>query len=228
MSAATHYEVLGISPLASTDEVRKAYLRRARLLHPDLAQGLPPERSAQMARAMQDVNEAWRVLRVPTSRAAYDDRVAGRATVTPRPNGARPAGWGDAQPVGWGDAQPVGWGDVDLDPTPYHQRPAGMIDPGVSIVRSLPWIAALVVLGAIFVFTAFAGGAGEDNRRSSSDLVGKCVQSQQGVGVVEVACESRNEGRVDLVVNRQSQCPTDAIARSVPGEGTWVCLRRAG
>ena len=220
MSAATHYEVLGISPLASTDEVRKAYLRRARLLHPDLAQGLPPERSAQMARAMQDVNEAWRVLRVPTSRAAYDDRVAGRATVTPRPNGARPAGWGDAQPVGWGD--------VDLDPTPYHQRPAGMIDPGVSIVRSLPWIAALVVLGAIFVFTAFAGGAGEDNRRSSSDLVGKCVQSQQGVGVVEVACESRNEGRVDLVVNRQSQCPTDAIARSVPGEGTWVCLRRAG
>ena len=220
MSAATHYEVLGISPLASTDEVRKAYLGRARLLHPDLAQGLPPERSAQMARAMQDVNEAWRVLRVPTSRAAYDDRVAGRATVTPRPNGARPAGWGDAQPVGWGDA--------DLDPTPYHQRPAGMIDPGVSIVRSLPWIAALVVLGAIFVFTAFAGGAGEDNRRSSSDLVGKCVQSQQGVGVVEVACESRNEGRVDLVVNRQSQCPTDAIARSVPGEGTWVCLRRAG
>ena len=222
MSAATHYEVLGISPLASTDEVRKAYLRRARLLHPDLAQGLPPERSAQMARAMQDVNEAWRVLRVPTSRAAYDDRVAGRATVTPRPNGARPAGWGDARPVGWGDV------DLDLDPTPYHQRPAGMIDPGVSIVRSLPWIAALVVLGAIFVFTAFAGGAGEDNRRSSSDLVGKCVQSQQGVGVVEVACESRNEGRVDLVVNRQSQCPTDAIARSVPGEGTWVCLRRAG
>jgi hypothetical protein len=102
-----------------------------------------------------------------------------------------------------------------------------MVDPGVSVVRSLPWIAALVVLGAIFVFTAFAGGAGEDTRRTSSDLVGRCVQSQRGVGVVEVPCGTANEGRVDLIVNRQSQCPTDAVPRPVPGEGTWVCLRPA-
>jgi hypothetical protein len=95
----------------------------------------------------------------------------------------------------------------------------------VSIVKSLPWIAALVVLGMIFVFTAFAGGAGEDQRRSSSDLVGRCVQSQQGIGVVEVPCDGANEGRVDLVANRQSQCPDDTTVRPVPGEGTWVCLR---
>ena len=212
VSAANHYEVLGVAPTASGDEVRKAYLHRARLLHPDRSQGLPPERAAAMARAMQDVNEAWRVLRAPASRAAYDQRLAGRARPGPRPNGARAAGWGD----------------VDLDPTPYYQRPEGMVDPSVSVVRSLPWIAALVVLGVIFVFTAFAGGAGEDTRRSSSDLVGKCVQSQAGVGVVEVPCDARNEGRVDLVVNRQSQCPTDSIVRSVPGEGTWVCLRPPG
>lgn len=211
MRAPNHYEVLGVAPTASADEVRRAYLGRARLLHPDRLQGLPPERSVAMARAMQDVNEAWRVLRAPASRTAYDDRLTGRSRPGPHPNGARPAGWGD----------------VDLDPTPYYQRPEGMVDPGVSVVRSLPWIAALVVLGVIFVFTAFAGGAGEDSRRSSSDLVGKCVQSQQGIGVVEVPCDSRNEGRVDLVVNRQSQCPTDATARSVPGEGTWVCLRPA-
>lgn len=211
MRAANHYEVLGVAPSASTDEVRRAYLGRARLLHPDRLQGLPPERATATARAMQDVNEAWRVLRAPASRAAYDDRLTGRATVGPRPNGARPAGWDD----------------VDFDPTPYHQRPEGMVDPSVSVVRSLPWIAALVVLGVIFVFTAFAGGAGEDSRRTSSDLVGSCVQSQQGIGVVEVPCDSRNEGRVDLVVNRQSQCPTDSTARSVPGEGTWVCLRPA-
>lgn len=211
MSAATHYEVLGISASASADEVRRAYLGRARLLHPDRLQGVSPERSAEMARAMQDVNEAWRVLRAPASRTAYDERLAGRAGGQPRPNGARPAGWAD----------------VDFDPTAY--RPGeGMVDHGGSVVRSLPWIAALVILGAIFVFTAFAGGAGEDSRRSSSDLVGSCVQSQQGIGVVQVPCDGRNEGRVDLVVNRQSQCPTDAIARSVPGEGTWVCLRPVG
>ena len=211
MGAANHYEVLGVAPTASADEVRRAYLGRARLLHPDRLHGLPPERSAAMARAMQDVNEAWRVLRAPASRAAYDERLAGRAPAAPRANGARSGRSGRD----------------DLDPTPYYQRPEGMVDPGVSVVRSLPWIAALVVLGAIFVFTAFAGGAGEDSRRTSSDLVGSCVQSQQGVGVVEVPCDARNEGRVDLVVNRQSQCPDGATARSVPGEGTWVCLRPA-
>ena len=212
MRAANHYEVLGVAVTASVDEVRKAYLGRARLLHPDRLQGLPQDRAAEMARAMQDVNEAWRVLRAPASRAAYDDRLQGRTPVGPRPNGAGPAGWRG----------------TDADATPYYHRPEGMIDPSVSVMRSLPWIAALVVLGVIFVFTAFAGDAGEDTRRSSSDLVGGCVQSQQGIGVVEVPCDGPNEGRVDLVVNRQSQCPDDATARSVPGEGTWVCLRRAG
>ena len=209
MSRTSHYDVLGVAPGAGPDEVRRAYLERARLLHPDRLQGLPPDQSARMARAMQDVNEAWRVLRSPASRAAYDDRLAGRAAPTPRANGSSAASWRGS----------------DLDPTPYHTRPEGMVDPGASVVRSLPWIAALVVLGAIFVFTAFAGGAGEDTRRTSSDLVGRCVQSQRGIGVVEVPCTGENEGRVDLVVSRQSQCPADATPRPVPGEGTWVCLR---
>ena len=209
LTATTHYDVLGVAPSAGADEVRRAYLERARLLHPDRLQGLPADQSARMARAMQDVNEAWRVLRSPASRAAYDERLAGRSGPSPRPNGASPASWRGS----------------DLDPTPYYRRPDGMVDPGASVVRSLPWIAALVVLGAIFVFSAFAGGAGEDSRRTSSDLVGRCVQSQQGVGVVEVPCTADNEGRVDLVVNRQSQCPADATVRAVPGEGTWVCLR---
>jgi curved DNA-binding protein CbpA len=221
VSRATHYDVLGVPRTAAPGEVRQAYLARARLLHPDRLQGLPPAEAARMARAMQDVNEAWRVLRMPATRAAYDARLAGR-TNEARPNGASAA---RARPSG---ARPAGWGmdpDVDLDPTPYHQRPEGIVDPGGSLVRSLPWMVALVVLGAIFVFTAFAGGAGEDPRRSSSDLVGRCVQSQQGVGVVEVPCSAANEGRVDLIVNRQSQCPRDTVVRPVPGEGTWVCLR---
>lgn len=214
MSRTTHYDVLGVPSTAGTAEVRRAYLERARRLHPDRTSGLPAGEAARMARAMQDVNEAWRVLRSPGSRAAYDARLAGNASPV-RANGAGPARRHTAA-------------DIDLDPRPYHERPVGMIDPGASIVRSLPWMAALVVLAVIFVFTAFAGGAGEERRRTSSDLVGRCVQSQRGIGVVEVPCEGDNEGRVDLIVNRQAQCPDDTTVRQVPGEGTWVCLRPVG
>lgn len=216
MSATTHYDVLGVRADADAAEVRRAYVARARVLHPDRSQGRSTADAARMARAMQDVNEAWRVLRSPSTRAAYDARLAGRP-VSNRPGGPHPNGAGPARRAGGPD--------VDLDPTPYYERPAGMVDPGASVVRSLPWIAALVVLAAIFVFSAFAGGSDDGPRRTSSDLVGRCVQSQQGLGVVQVPCEAANEGRVDLVVERQSRCPEDTTARPVPGEGTWVCLR---
>jgi curved DNA-binding protein CbpA len=207
----THYEVLGVDPAASPEDVRRAYVARARLLHPDTLQGTPPEESARTARAMQDVNEAWRVLRTPASRSAYDAMLAGRVA------GARPPTAGHAD----------GGSATRTDASPYQERPVVHVDPATALLRGLPWLAVLVVLGVIFVVTAFAGGSDDDERRSSYDLVGTCVQSQRGVGVVQVPCSSPNEGQVDLVVTSQGQCPEDATARPVPGEGTWVCLRPA-
>lgn len=207
--SATHYEVLGVDPSASPAEVRQAYVARARVLHPDRLQGLPAGEAAQVARAMQDVNEAWRVLRTPSGRAHYDAQLAARSAPAAAP--PRPAGGAG----GWDGA---GAGAV------HHHVP---VEPGVAVLRGLPWIVVLFVLGLIFVFTAFAGGAGETERRSGYDLVGSCVQSQRGVGVVEVPCASPNEGRVELVVTRQGQCPDDSVARQVPGEASWVCLRPA-
>lgn len=210
----THYELLGVDRAASAEEVRRAYVARARQLHPDRSQGLAPEDSARTSRAMQDVNEAWRVLRSPASRSAYDERLAAQASAAARAAGGPAAGPG------------AGPGEVDLDPTPYQDRPLAPVDATTALLRSLPWVAVLLVLGAIFVVTAFAGGARDDGG-SSYDLVGSCVQSQRGVGVVQVPCSAPNEGRVELVVGQQGQCPDDAIPRPVPGQGTWVCLRPA-
>jgi curved DNA-binding protein CbpA len=207
----THYEVLGVDPAASPEDVRRAYVARARLLHPDTAQGRPTEESARTARAMQDVNEAWRVLRTPASRSAYDALLAGRAA------GARP---------GPAPARPGGTADLSATADHHlHHHASGPVDPTAALLRGLPWVAVLVVLGTIFVVSAFAGGSDDGDRRSSYDLVGSCVQSQRGVGVVQVPCSAPNEGQVDLVVTSQGQCPDDATPRPVPGEGTWVCLR---
>lgn len=85
-----HYEVLGVAPKASQEELRRAYLRLARRHHPDrlaAKESLTTDVDARAAseRRMRDVNEAWRVLSDPASRAIYDAgldrREPGGATV---------------------------------------------------------------------------------------------------------------------------------------------------
>lgn len=69
---ATHYEVLGIAPGASTAEVRAAYHRLARRHHPDFHAGASADDQARSRRRMQEINEAWRVLGHAARRTAYD------------------------------------------------------------------------------------------------------------------------------------------------------------
>src|SRR5207248_1939049 len=62
----------------SAREVRRAYLDRARQLHPDTARDADE-------RQMQAVNEAWFVLRDPARRARYDRELDGDGRSTPPP-----------------------------------------------------------------------------------------------------------------------------------------------
>ncbi|PYQ08593.1 MAG: molecular chaperone DnaJ [Acidobacteria bacterium] len=61
------YQVLGVRRAASTAEVRRAYQKLARMLHPDLNPGDP-----QAAERFRDVSSAFAVLSDPQRRAAYD------------------------------------------------------------------------------------------------------------------------------------------------------------
>lgn len=62
-----HYATLGVSPRASQQEVRTAYLRLMRASHPDRARHDPA--AAERAR---EANAAYEVLGDAASRAAYD------------------------------------------------------------------------------------------------------------------------------------------------------------
>ncbi len=61
------YEVLGLRRGATTAEVRRAYQKLARMLHPDLNPGDP-----QSAERFREVSSAFAVLSDPQRRAAYD------------------------------------------------------------------------------------------------------------------------------------------------------------
>ena len=55
---ATHYDTLGASPGDDAKQLRRAYLGRARRLHPDQFMGRPP---AELARAGAPVLETGQV-----------------------------------------------------------------------------------------------------------------------------------------------------------------------
>ena len=61
-----HYEALGVSRNASTDEIKKAFRKLARELHPDMN----PDPAA--AERFKDITHAYDVLSNPDSRAQYD------------------------------------------------------------------------------------------------------------------------------------------------------------
>lgn len=65
--AADYYEMLGVSRNATAEEVKKAYRKRARELHPDANQGDPAA-----AEQFKELSAAYRVLSDADQRARYD------------------------------------------------------------------------------------------------------------------------------------------------------------
>lgn len=63
------YDVLGLSPQTTTDQIKAAFRKLARERHPDRFQG-----SARQAaeRAFQEITEAYNVLSDPSQRSRYD------------------------------------------------------------------------------------------------------------------------------------------------------------
>ena len=56
---ATWFEVLGVQPTASIDEIKAAFRQRARQYHPDRVEGLGPELREIAEKRMKQLNEAY-------------------------------------------------------------------------------------------------------------------------------------------------------------------------
>jgi len=63
-----HYKVIGVSPLASKEEIKKAYKVRAKKYHPDLH----PEFHDQAEEKMKEIINAYYILMNTASRAKYN------------------------------------------------------------------------------------------------------------------------------------------------------------
>lgn len=68
------YSILGVTPDATAEEMRDAYVARARIIHPDRFDRQRQPKDWNKANEMlAELNDAYSVLRNPTTRSQYDD-----------------------------------------------------------------------------------------------------------------------------------------------------------
>jgi hypothetical protein len=128
---ATPYEVLGVAPEASFDEIQRAYRLLALRHHPDVAPDADPA-------TMAAINDAWSVLSDPARRALHDAGLD-RREPPPRPAPPPSDGW---QPL-YQDDDEVDPGTLSDEPyVPAERRPSDM----------LVMTPVLMVLGAVGLF----------------------------------------------------------------------------
>lgn len=219
----SHYQRLGVTPAASTEEIRQAYRSLVARLHPDRQHGASPGDRAFAERRMREVNEAWRVLQDPTRRRAYDQgrRILGaRPGPTTRPAGSaaseeRPV----ARPVGEAARRRAEDDDDLVDVLP----PMTAVQAG--LFRHLPWVLVAVVLGGIFVLTAYAATDTDEPKPTPRQAaVGECLDVLTGTATTIVPCSGPFEFRVQSRVARVEDCPPGTEARRLGNDNLFDCL----
>jgi hypothetical protein len=192
VSGPTHYDVLGVAPSATADQIREAYRRLAREHHPD--------RTATSGRtggdvSMPAINEAYRVLNDPARRAVYDAALRGAPQRGP------------AAPPSESAVRANAAGSTPTMPTfPSHLGPARF--PW----RSVSFFAALAIIGVV-VLAQFTE-PGEPRGPDGILRVGSCVVIEPNGDAREVLCT--DDPTVDLkvaaFVSFSDSCPGGTVA----------------
>ena len=198
--ARTHYEVLGVARAASAAELRRAYLERARVLHPDRHIDAGPKGRVEAERAMQEVTEAWRILGDPGRRRRYDRELGGPAAVTD--DGDRFASRSDGT----------------------FPDEVEALDPTVHLIRGLPWIVLAVVLVGIFIFTAYATTGGTKKQQPTGGTgPTRCVAVGDDAPTPE-PCDAPGARTVVTEIAPSAACPAGTEAVTGQAGVTVLCV----
>jgi hypothetical protein len=204
----SHYQVLGVSPLATDSEIKAAFRARARALHPDQNTTKSAADQQSSAGELMAVTEAWRVLHDPQRRFDYDMAQLASVTSPPRPvSASRPA-------------------PARASATRQAPEPAVRASTDEHAGRGIPWIGVIVVLAIIFVITAFA--AAHKSSDPSSPLVGlqtgACVQLGEGHAIRAVSCSSPHDGAITSQVAYDTVCPQGSESYVASGVLGRLCV----
>lgn len=225
----THYDTLGVAQSASAKDIRKAYLRRARALHPDRQLERSDVEARRAEEAMRMVNAAWDVLGNPKKKADYDQSIRASGS---RPARKRQATTRPPQQPRQNPTRPATSSTPNYTRSnPSTSRPIDEQggDGSVSIWASIPVLILIGVLVGVFVVVTFVDGD-RDNRPviTNPELsAGDCFVLV-GNTPREVECESGNAvGQVTEVGPDPGNCPdTEQLPLQDPESDFFLCWAR--
>ena len=220
MPERSHYDVLGVSPGAKADAIRRAYLRQARRWHPDRPSG-DPER-------MRAVNEAWEVLGDIRSRAAYDRALARQRASTAGQSPPQSAGSpGPAgAPRSAGSPRPAG---SPSEPPPASTPPLEMV--GVRW-RWISLVVAALVAGAVVLIVVATSAIDDSDPDRPITPSAPVFQSRPEPGdcfviatatLTAVPCDHPHDGKLVEWVPLGAPCPPDTELHWVRSAQEAVC-----
>lgn len=93
----TWYDILGVLPGASAEEIQRGYDRKTSVLRPELLSGATSTVLKAASRAQQNLDDAWLALSDPVNRKRYDEAVGirrGGEGLGQRGNFPSDPGWG--------------------------------------------------------------------------------------------------------------------------------------
>lgn len=139
---ATYYDLLGVEPGATVEEIQRAYRLLALRHHPDVA---PDADQSTMAA----INNAWSVLSDPGRRRTYDEALGrpeapARPAAPPRPE----SGW-----------QPLEYDD-DVDPDDLSDDPYSEVQRRPSDMLVMTPVLLFVAAIGLFFLSIMAGSNG--------------------------------------------------------------------
>lgn len=208
----THYQRLGVTAMASTEEIRTAYRALAQRLHPDRMIDASSAERTVAERRMREINEAWQVLRDPEERRRYDQARLGtsrsRPAATPRPS--KPP---SSMPA-------VVDEDDDLVDVAGDM---GAVKAG--LFRLGPWGILILVFGLIFVVSAYATAEDEPMPARPTSEVGSCVDVETGPVTTVVPCDGPHELRIVGRIADGGRCPEGTEKRRLATDGYLECVQ---
>jgi hypothetical protein len=223
------YDILGAPEDASETELRRAYHRAARRLHPDV------NLNADANDDMRRLNRAWAVLSNPRSRQSYDRQLHPPAPVQPPP----PAVYHD-EPLVHPLARLLrpsalilavllvifvvtayaGPHTNDRSATGSALHSTTAVSPTTGAAATTAPTAAAITAAAP---TAPTAPTAVPDSVAVRGLLGQCLKILPGYDAI-VQCNSSSDGVVVAEVRASADCPTGTRPYQLAGRAQIVCL----
>jgi DnaJ-domain-containing protein 1 len=131
------YDVLGVSKFASDAEIKKAYILRSKMMHPDRFNQNSQRAEWDLANEMlKELNHAYGVLKDPVSRSAYDRTMGGGYSH-------------QSAPPPQSSTQSQTPPRRESEPPPMPKRPEDKATPSKKGAELPQWIYTLIFFGVI-------------------------------------------------------------------------------